>query len=279
MQADSPSPAAGEPITRRRFVRRLATGAVALGAAGGVVRGNSLVASRSRSPAAPTRPIRVALATDMHAPHEWVDLEELARAVRDFDPDFLFVAGDAFNRRGDEHLVAAYARLPARFGKFASLGNWEYQSRCDRGRLRREYERAGVRLLVNEAAGVDVRGEMVRVAGLDDLLHGHPAPGAIERATRGTRQLVLAHCPALFHDVVRVAPPGTSQTVFSGHTHGGQIAPFGHALVTPPGSSRFVKGWYTEAGTPHQLYVSRGLGNSDIPIRIGSPPEVALLEV
>ena len=86
----------------------------------------------------------------------------------------------------------------------------------------------------------------------------HAADGALPRALRSRAR----HTTAPF-------------TAFAGHTHGGQIAPFGVALVTPPGSGAYVKGWYGAGG--QRLYVSRGLGNSDIPFRIGSPPELALL--
>ncbi|MFL5577480.1 MAG: metallophosphoesterase [Gemmatimonadaceae bacterium] len=273
------------PMTRRRFLARAtaaATAAVAGGA--GLAGANRLEVRHSGAPSAPGAPtggVRVALLTDMHAPHDWFDFDELARAVADFEPDLLVVAGDAFNRRGDEGLVRAYERLDARAGKFAALGNWEYQSGCDLTRLAREYERAGVRLLVNAAARVDVDGGRIRVVGLDDLLRGRPRLAPLRAAdARADRTLVLAHCPALFDDVAAaLGPADAPHVVLSGHTHGGQIAPFGRALVTPIGSGRFVKGWYAAPDARHHLYVSRGLGNSDIPFRIGSRPELALLTI
>jgi predicted MPP superfamily phosphohydrolase len=61
--------------------------------------------------------------------------------------------------------------------------------------------------------------------------------------------------------------------MLSGHTHGGQIAPFGVALKLPHGSGGYVAGWYRGDGVP--LYVSRGIGTSLVPIRIGATPELA----
>lgn len=269
--------------SRRRLLRGAVAGAVASLAGGAaVVRSNGLDAHAVPAPgSAPGagEPLRVALVTDMHAPHDWFAFSELAAATRAFDPHLVLIVGDSINRRRDEPLVRAYDALPARLGKFAALGNWEYQGRCDMGRLRAEYESAGVRLLINEEATVDHGGERVRVVGLDDLLHGRPSldvvasPSRMAAASDATRTLVMAHCPELFDHAVRhtTAP----FTAFAGHTHGGQIAPFGVALITPPGSGRYVKGWYG-AGR-QRLYVSRGLGNSDVPFRIGSPPELALL--
>lgn len=267
-------------ISRRRF---LATGAgLAAAAAGGeLFRSNTLEGVRTNARGAPgvpaPPPIRVALATDMHAPRDTFGLDALARIVGDFDPDLLLVAGDAVNRRGDEGLVASYRSLPARFGKFAALGNWEYQGGCDMARLRAEYERAGVRLLVNERQVVDVRGVRVSIAGIDDLLRGRPSLDVVRGAAvgRADRSLVMAHCPALFDDLARAAV--TPQLVLAGHTHGGQIAPFGHVFLTPLGSGGYVRGWYGSPDGAHALYVSRGLGNSRIPLRIGSRPEISLI--
>lgn len=265
-------------LSRRRF---LATGAglAAAVAGGGLLRSNRLEAVRTNRPrrTSGSPPLRIALATDMHAPHDSFEADQLAGILADFDPDILLIAGDAINQRGDEHLVRAYEALPARFGKFAALGNWEYQGDCDMRRLRDEYERSGVRLLVNESAVVDSRGERIGIVGLDDLLRGRPRLDLLRRGAgpRADRSIVMAHCPALFDDVARASTE--PRMVLSGHTHGGQVAPFGHVFMTPLGSGTYVKGWYEAPGTEHQLYVSRGLGNSRVPLRVGSRPEIALL--
>jgi predicted MPP superfamily phosphohydrolase len=65
--------------------------------------------------------------------------------------------------------------------------------------------------------------------------------------------------------------------MLAGHTHGGQVAPFGHALILPPGCHGYVQGRY--ARPPHQLYVTRGLGSSHLPFRVGARPELAILDI
>ena len=64
--------------------------------------------------------------------------------------------------------------------------------------------------------------------------------------------------------------------MLSGHTHGGQVTFGGWAPVTPVGSGRYVAGWYRGSAIP--LYVSRGLGETALPIRFGCPPEIAVFE-
>ncbi len=60
--------------------------------------------------------------------------------------------------------------------------------------------------------------------------------------------------------------------MLSGHTHGGQLSLFGFAPLRPNGSGRYVSGWYRDGAIA--LYVSRGLGVSILPVRIGVVPEI-----
>jgi predicted MPP superfamily phosphohydrolase len=275
------SSAASRKLTRREFVAT-ATAVVGLSVYG--TSSNALEATRTALPGAsePQQPLRIALLTDMHGPHNWVNQAELVTQVTRFQPDIVCIVGDAVDRRGDEHYVNRYTDLPARLGKFATTGNWEYQGECDLDRLRRQYERAGVRLLINERLRLDTgAGGPLDLIGLDDWRAGNPdyrlVAGLPPAAPGAGRAVVLSHCPVAFDAIVRAAPRPTA--VLAGHTHGGQIAPFGLALVLPEGSGRYVKGVYRSRDRAHTLYVSRGLGNSGPPFRFGSRPELALVVV
>jgi uncharacterized protein len=275
------SSAASRKFTRREFVAT-AAGVVGLSLYG--ASSNALDTTRTALPGAarPRQPLRVALLTDMHGPHNWIDQDQMLAEVGRFRPDLVCIVGDAVDRRGDEPLVRRYEDLPARLGKYATLGNWEYQGECNLGRLRREYDRAGVRLLVNERLRLDGgAGGPVDLVGLDDWRAGTPdftlVAGLPAASPEDVRAVVLSHCPVGFDSVIRLANRPTA--VLAGHTHGGQIAPMGLALVLPEGSGRYVKGLYRSRDGVHGMYVSRGLGNSGPPFRIGSPPELALLEI
>ena len=63
-----------------------------------------------------------------------------------------------------------------------------------------------------------------------------------------------------------------------GHTHGGQINLLGWTPVVPSRyGSRYVYGHKVEDG--RHIVISRGLGCSGIPVRVGAPPEVVLLDL
>ena len=186
-------------LTRRQFL------VASAGVAGMSFYGASSQCPRDDSPAPrppSARSIRVALITDMHGPHNWIGHQELVDQVNRFQPDVVCIAGDAVDDRGDEPQVSRYAGIQARLGKFATLGNWEYQGECNLRRLRQEYERAGVRLLVNDRVRLqDPRGP-VDLLGLDDWRAGAPGlrsgHGHGRRGPGATRAIVMSHCPVAF---------------------------------------------------------------------------------
>ena len=62
------------------------------------------------------------------------------------------------------------------------------------------------------------------------------------------------------------------------HVTAARSRPFGMPLVLPPGCGRYIQGRLpTVART--SLYVSRGIGNSHVPFRVGARPELAILDV
>jgi len=223
--------------------------------------------------------VRVAQVSDLHLGRGGLGDREAAviAALDSLAPDIIAVTGDSLDGPlGAGPLAEFLAACPAAAGRVAILGNWEYKAGMADDRLRRLHERHGFELLVNESRLLAVAGRTVRVTGLDDLCHGRPDAGAaLERAEPGPPHLVLAHCPAT-RDGLRLPAGHAADAILSGHTHGGQICPAGVCLVTPPGSGRYVAGWYEGGVAP--LFVSRGLGTSLVPVRLGSTPELAVID-
>ncbi len=95
-------------------------------------------------------------------------------------------------------------------------------------------------------------------------------------ADDGAYTVLLSHRPELFDAYVNCSV----DLVFSGHAHGGQFRlPFIGGIVAP-GQGFFPKydsGAYTKNGTT--MIVSRGIGNSIIPIRFNNRPEIVIVEL
>jgi predicted MPP superfamily phosphohydrolase len=140
-----------------------------------------------------------------------------------------------------------------------------------------EFERFGVRMLVNEAVQVGSQGDGLRVIGID-----HPRrPGeeeltsALEGVSSQEFKLLLAHTPEMF---LRAAELGID-LYLTGHTHAGQIRlPVVGPIITHAKSPRRIaQGYWQHRGM--QGFTSAGLGCSLLPIRFGCPPEIVVIEL
>ena len=271
------------PLSRRTLLRRtcLVAGAVPLAATidGLAITPRRLVASHHTFGQATTSErLRVVQVSDLHV-HSIGTLErQLLEQLHDAQADLIVITGDSIDRANSlptlDTLLAEFPTAPRRL---AIMGNWEYKSGAGLRSMERTYERHGIELLVNRSIEVEHRGRTIRVTGLDDILFSRPeAATALGDRRPLDHHLVLAHCP-ISRDTLGLPPEHPASLVLSGHTHGGQVAPFGVAAILPPGCGRYVAGWYRDAGGP-PLYVSRGIGTSGLPIRIGATPELVQID-
>ena len=92
-------------------------------------------------------------------------------------------------------------------------------------------------------------------------------------------RILLSHNPDVAEekDLLNYAP--RIDLMLSGHTHGGQISlPFVGAPITPSRyGQKYAAGLVKSPLCP--VYVSRGLGTTIIPMRLGVRPELAVIEL
>jgi predicted MPP superfamily phosphohydrolase len=226
------------------------------------------------APVAGRRPLRIVQVADLHL-HGIGALERrVAAAVRAERPGLLVLGGDLVERPEDLPYVDDFLALlgdPPR--TVAVLGNWERWSGVDLDALRATLARRNGTLLVNESLRLEHEGRTVGVLGLDDPTTGRADPARSAAGLAGTVDAVaIAHAP-----VVRDGwngPPASF--LLASHTHGGQVAFLGFAPALPAGCGSYLAGWYR--GPPIDLYVSRGVGTSLLPVRFGARPEVAVFD-
>lgn len=220
---------------------------------------------------------KIAQMSDLHLSGMRATEEAALRHLKAVQPDLILLTGDVI---GDRNALPALEdflkRLPDAI-KVAVLGNWEHWSGADLQQLSAMFKHHQVRLLINECLPLLVNGVHLSLAGLDDYTAGQPdLVRTLQQCTQGAPIIMAQHSPGMFDE----APsPELGQIAYSlaGHTHGGQLAVGKHALFTPRGSGRYVAGNYQTAWG--DLYVSRGIGTSVIPMRIGARPEIVLLEL
>jgi hypothetical protein len=183
---------------------------------------------------------------------EW--LTERVPQVRNEKPDMIALLGDLFEGHGRPHkdLLTALSKLSAPLGVWAVTGNHEFHRGGD-GNMP-FLEEAGIRLLHDR--WTEVRTGFV-VAGVDDLTTSRRRgrnDDHISKALTGRPPgvtVLLSHTP---WQVEKAANAGVN-LMLCGHTHSGQIWPFGYIVrIFYP----YLAGQYEVAGMP--IIVCRGTG-------------------
>jgi hypothetical protein len=217
--------------------------------------------------------LRVAQLSDLHVGPQTG--ESLVRAaisrVNQHDPDLVVLTGDylTYAKTGVDLMKAQLGGLKAPV--VAILGNHDYWVNADGAR--HALEGHGYCVLRNQFESVTLRGEPFSLIGVDDLWTKHADITKSFAGAPKESRLVLAHIPHTADLLAKLKDP---MLVLSGHTHGGQIHVPGlsGALMRTFGQEPYERGRYKVG--PVQLYVSRGLGNSGMPIRVDSAPELTI---
>ena len=221
---------------------------------------------------------RIAQLSDLHCgpftPPERVRLW-VARANA-LGADLIAVTGDLITSGEDyvDAVAAELGALRAPDGVLACMGNHDYFT--DGDQLAAALERHGMNVLRNRGVTVTRGAARLYVAGVDDTwTKRHDVAAALRARPAEAPVVLLAHDPSLF---VEAAAHGVDLTL-SGHTHGGQVAVPGATrrlnlarIITP-----YTAGFFHEGRST--LHVTRGLGTTGPPVRLGARPEIAFLEL
>jgi len=191
--------------------------------------------------------------------------EQLVQRVNALGADAIVITGDLV----DGHLhelrphIEPLRELRARDGVFAVTGNHEYY--WDAEPWLAHLGSLGIRVLRNEHVSL---ANAVELAGVDDSSATEDVPAAVDGRDPARPLVLLAHHP---RTIERAAVAGVDLQL-SGHTHGGQLLPWGWlARLWDPkvsGLARFGATW---------LYVSEGTGYWGPPLRVGTRCEIAAI--
>jgi uncharacterized protein len=213
-----------------------------------------------------------ALISDLHLGH--VQYTGFARRmvalIAQRKPDIVWIAGDLFDGTAvnAERVAAPLRELKARLGVFFVAGN--HEEFRDPDKYLPAIRAAGVCVLSNEKADVDglqVVGVPYRHA--TDADHFRSVLEKIG-VDRGRASVLLTHAP---HQVAVAEAAGIGLQV-SGHTHVGQFLPY--TWIATRIYRQFVYG--LNRFGEMLVYTSSGAGTWGPPLRLGSSPEVVLIE-
>ncbi|MEV0235073.1 metallophosphoesterase [Nonomuraea sp. NPDC050786] len=203
--------------------------------------------------------------------------ERIVRMINGLEADVVAIVGDLVD--GSVAQLGALAQplksLESRYGAYFVTGNHEYFSPSGPMEWIEELDQLGVRSLRNERVEIRHQGAVLDLAGVNDLGGASSGDGPDFDKALGGRDtsrstVLLAHQPV---QVEQAARHGVDLQL-SGHTHGGQIAPFNLVVGL---QQPVVSGLATVDGV--QVYVTRGAGFWGPPVRVGAPPEITMLEL
>ena len=231
---------------------------------------------------------KIAVVSDFHnADYFGKGNQQIIEKIEKESPDMIAITGDLVDSRRTD--IEAAAALLHELMKTAPCyyvpGNHEARIGRQFSELEERLLAENVVILHDRVIPLEKDGQMIQLAGLDD-----PAftdrDAAVQQSMLQTKlhqmKLTEEYCVLLSHhpETFEAYAEEGVDLVLSGHAHGGQVRlPLIGGLVAPDQGffPKYDAGIYTQKDTT--MIVSRGIGNSIIPVRLNNRPEIVVVEL
>ncbi len=194
-------------------------------------------------------------------------LEKIVTILEEVRPDLIVSTGDLVDGQMGhlDSLSSMFKRIEPAYGKYAITGNHEYYAGLEQSL--NYYKKSGFTVLRNETVTT-----VVNLVGIDDIYAGNDMKetGAFRGLDKDRFTFYLKHRPDINEKTL-----GLFDLQLSGHTHGGQMYPFGYFVSMV---HDYLEG-FSELEKGSMIYVSRGTGTWGPQVRILSPPEITIFEL
>ena len=224
--------------------------------------------------------MRIAQVSDFHNDKKLGS--DLLDRLKEAAPDIIVVTGDFIDRRRTDtgYALTVAKEMVGIAPVYYVPGNHEAKIESYED-FRQKLAGTGVRVLENESESI--AGNIVLTGIYDPWFDWDPDADLTGNVAHTLSQLdrnedrfniLLSHRPGAFQAYAGY------DLVFTGHVHGGQFRiPVIGGLLDPEGGlfPEYDAGEYREGGTT--MIVSRGIGNSIIPLRVNDPPELVIVDI
>ncbi len=228
---------------------------------------------------------RIVQISDLHNKSFGKENKRLIQTIKDCKPDVIVVTGDVVdsNRTNVDIAINFMEQATKLAPVYYITGNHElWVESKEYTEFTNRMAQSDVIWLKDEVVELKKGKESMLLLGLDENSLGDCGEFGnftlnqlLERNDNKTNReqlkLLLAHEPQYFGEYVKSGV----DYIFAGHAHGGQVRLPGIGGLVAPDQGFFPKytaGEFLQNGTT--MVVSRGLGNSIIPIRVFNRPEV-----
>lgn len=221
---------------------------------------------------------RIVQVSDLHNAKFGKNNSRLISKIKDQSPDIIVITGDIVDSNHTNIDTATdFCKEAAKIAPcYYITGNHEmWLDKSETDTLYSGMNSAGVTILDSTTITLE---NGIYLTGLgDDHLYDGTLAKLSESVPDDALHIVLAHEPQYLEEEYTLSSP---DLIITGHAHGGQFRlPFIGGIVAPDQGffPKYTAGEYKSGDTT--MYVSRGLGNSVIPLRIFNTPEINLLKI
>lgn len=219
--------------------------------------------------------------SDIHLENLSISAKQLSTMVAHKQIDIIALTGDYLDRKRSIPKLIPYLeelnKLKPKYGMYAVFGNHDYFLRKENfKKLKMTLEQYGCKTLQNEHVTLNIEGKHVNIIGIDDYSTGRSNIEQSYKKLLEGYNLVLTHDP----NIVLEMKEKKFDYMLSGHFHGGQIhwpKPYHLIKMGKLVRMNMVKGLHYHDGKP--FYISEGLGQTGVNIRVGSRPEITFHKV
>jgi len=196
-------------------------------------------------------------------------LERVVRLINKQKPNLVLSGGDFIKGHDGQNTlpIEEQAEILRKIEApvITVLGN--HDGWYDREKVAQTLKNAGIFVLANS----NIEFNDMFIAGVEDLQTGSPD---IKKALKDTQnpRILLTHSPDIYYDVKEDV-----DLILAGHTHGGQVSfpIIGAPIVPSEYGSKFARRKIKE--TQNLMIITKGIGTSILPIRLGSVPEIVVI--
>lgn len=227
--------------------------------------------------------------SDFHNEEFGENQQKIIKKVAACKPDMIAITGDFIDcRRTNVDAAMEFINHAVNIAPIYYVpGNHECWVPNDYQKLCEKMKEAGVHLMANAAEYISYGDGNILCMGIEDpdfynvmgtTAEKEAARSNIEKLRYSENEftVLLSHRPELF-DIYREEK---LDAVLTGHAHGGQFRlPLIGGLAAPNQGlfPEYDAGMFVENET--HMIVSRGIGNSIIPLRINNPPEIVVIKL
>lgn len=230
---------------------------------------------------------RIAVVSDVHNAEFGKNNSKLVELIKKENPDMIAITGDLVdsNRTDLEIAIKLVQQLVEIAPCYYVTGNHEAWMKEQYQELEKRMIEEGVVVLRDSVIQLIKDNEKIQIVGLDDP-DFTDRDSYVQESMLQTKLsnmslsddycILLSHRPETFEAYVSEK----IDLVLSGHAHGGQFRlPFIGGIIAPNQGlfPKFDAGEYSKENTT--MIVSRGIGNSIIPVRFNNRPEVIIIEM